>query len=275
MESKRSLLQLFTCSLLWSVTASVSAEPVTPATTDPRAIVRASVDRPTGDKASSTVSLTVHDSLGRERVRAMQQRWIQFEGGTKTLAIFQEPSDVRNTGLLSIDYDGDKDDDQWLYLPSLRKATRVASSNSADSFLGTDLTFADMTTVDPEAYDYTMVKQSVLVDGVDCWLIEAKPRTEKEKKRTGYVKSQLWIDKVSLIAVQSKAWVADGQKVKYMRVTNYKKLSDIWTALSLTVKVLRNNAVESWTTMDVSDVKYGVASVTDALFNVAQLESAH
>ena len=59
--------------------------------------------------------------------------------------IFESPSDVQNTGLLSVDYDGAKDDDQWLYLPSLHKATRISSGDKSGSFMGTDFTYSDMT----------------------------------------------------------------------------------------------------------------------------------
>ena len=74
---------------------------------------------------------------------------MEFDKGTRQLMMFESPADVRNTGMLSIDYkDGNKDDDQWLYLPSLNKSTRISSGDKSGSFMGTDLSYADMTRAD-------------------------------------------------------------------------------------------------------------------------------
>ena len=260
---------------LLGLTAGLASQAaaIEPSETDPRKIAQAVEDRPDGDKGVSHVSLTLVDASGRKRVRKTIQRSLDFADGTKALIFFESPADVRNTGLLSVDYDaGDKDDDQWLYLPSLHKSTRISSADKSGSFMGTDLTFADMTSRDTKAYDYKMLEQSVKVDGEDCWLIEARPKTDKVRKETGYLKSQMWISKSKLMPLQIKAWVIEGKKIKLMKFSNIAQVDGIWVFKKLAVQTRRNNKVESSTLMEISDVKFNQPSVTDDLFSERRLE---
>lgn len=244
-----------------------------PNTTDARAIAKAVEERPTGDRGTAHVTLTLEDSSGRERVRKLRQQSKDFDGGTKTIMFFESPADVRNTGLLSIDYDdGKKEDDQWLYLPSLHKSTRISTSDKSGSFMGTDITYSDMTKKDPDEYDYELIEQSVKVGDEDCWVIEARPRTEKEKKETGYVKTQTWISKSKLMPVQVKAWVSEGKKLKYIKFSNIEKVDGIWIAKRMAVRTVRGKTVESQTLFEMTNVRFNQDSVTDDQFTERRLE---
>ena len=246
---------------------------VPPGETDPRKIAQAVEDRPTGDKGTAKITLTLTDSNGRKRERKLRQQTMDFTDGTKTIMFFESPADVRNTGLLSVDYDkAGKDDDQWLYLPSLHKSTRISTSDKSGSFMGTDITYADMTAKDPDAYDYKMLQQSVKVDGEDCWLIEARPRTDKEKKETGYLKTQTWISKSKLMPVQVKAWVIEGKKLKYIKFSDIAQIDGIWIFKKMAVRTMRNNKVESQTLFLMSDVKFNQPAVSDEQFTQRRLE---
>jgi len=248
-----------------------------PNTTDVKAINAAADAQPEGDNGRNKVTLTLIDSSGRKRVRKTRQMSKKFAGGTKSLMFFESPGDVRNTGLLSVDYDdGNKDDDQWLYLPSLHKSTRISTSDKSGSFMGTDITYADMTKKDIKLYDYKIVQQSVKVDGEDCWVIESRPKTAKEKKETGYLKSHTWLSKSKLVPVQIKTWVIEGKKLKYIQFSGYKvhstKAGKVWSMSKMEVRTVRNKKVESRTIMEMSSVKFDDASVTEDQFTERRLE---
>ena len=167
---------LVSVGLMWPT----SALAIDPGETDPAAIMAAVENRETGDKQVSRLQITIKDKAGRERTRVVQSRTLDFEGGTRQLIIFESPADVRNAGLLSVDFeDGSKSDDQWLWLPSLNKTTRISSNDKSGSFMGTDMSYSDMTKKDPSAYAYTMVDANAEVGGEACWLNEAKPDTEE------------------------------------------------------------------------------------------------
>ena len=189
-------------------TASIS-----PDTTDPKVIMEAVESRLRADRTKARTILRITDGSGRVRERVVRSWGMDRPDGELQLMIFESPADVRNTGLLSVDHkDGNKDDDQWLYLPSLKKATRISSGDKSGSFMGTDLTYADMTRADPAHYQYKLLKQSVQVGGEDCWLIGAKPITAKAKEETGYLKTMVWVSKSKLVTLQVKAWVIEGKR---------------------------------------------------------------
>jgi hypothetical protein len=261
--------------LLGSLTfgLTLTAHALDPNEKDPRKIAEAVENRPSGDRGTMLTTLTLEDASGRQRVRKLRQQALDFPGGTKTLMFFESPADVRNTGLLSIDYDdGHKDDDQWLYLPSQHKSTRISSADKSGSFMGTDITYADMTKKDIDDYDYSVIEQSVKVGDEDCWLIEARPRTEQEKRETGYLKTHTWISKSKLMPMQVKAWVIEGKKLKYMKFTELKQVDGIWVAGKLAVRTMRGDELESQTTMQMQEVKFNQPTVTEDQFSERRLE---
>ncbi|MBD90007.1 MAG: outer membrane lipoprotein-sorting protein [Deltaproteobacteria bacterium] len=249
------------------------AHAVSPTETDPQAIMDAveAIDAP--DKVRSRIAMKVMDGAGRERTRVVQSIAMNFNEGSKQLMLFEEPADVRNTGLLSIDYDdGGQDDDQWLYLPSLKKSTRISSSGKSGSFMGTDLSYSDMTKQDPTHYDYEIVEQSAKVAGEECWLIESRPKTAKAKKETGYIKSHVWVSKAKLTALQIKSWVRKGKKLKYIQFADIKKIGGVWTPHKIMAQTKRGSKVESKTLILFKEYAVNQADVTEARFTQRQLE---
>ena len=240
---------------------------------DPRKIMEKVEGRKTGDKIIAKMTMKITDSSGRSRAREVWLRTMEFEGSKKSSMIFESPADVRNTGLLTVDYDEKgKSDDQWLYLPSLHKSTRISSGEKSGSFMGSDLSYADMSTKDIENYDYKLIKPSVKVGGEECWLIESRPRTDKEKKETGYVKSQVWISKEKFMVLQMKAWVKEGRKNKYLKVSDVKKVNDIWVAHKMSIKTVRRKKVESQTSLKYSVYKMDQKDVKEADFSLRTIE---
>lgn len=258
---------------LAAVGLSSTALAISPDTTDARAIMAAVEERETGDRTTFQMSMTITDKAGRNRTRVVQVRTMRFDGGTKQLILFEEPADLRNAGFLSVDYaDGDRADDQWLYLPSLGKTTRIASADKSSSFMGTDLTYADMTQKDPDDYDYVLLEQSVDVEGTEAWLIGATPRNEQEIKETGYAKSQVWVAKDSLLPIQVKAWVIDGQRYKYTKLGDIREIDGVPVAHEVVVRTVKDGEVESTSTLITSGLKMDDPSVSESDFNEQRLE---
>ena len=240
---------------------------------DPRKIFKAMEDRDQGDKAVARLSMLLVDNSGRKRQRSLMSWRLKFNGGTKQLMIFESPADVRNTGLLSVDYDDpNKDDDHWLYLPALHRATRISGADRSGSFLGTDLSYADLTKRDVDAYDHKLITDSVKVDGEDCWLVESRPKTDKEKSETGYLKTRFWISKSKLIPLQVKAWVEKGQKLKYIKFTDLKNHDGVWLGHTTTVRTMKKDKVESTTIMKFTQVKFNDQSVNESMFSQRRME---
>ncbi len=260
--------------LLTSWTASALAADIKPDETDARKIMTAVIKRDNGDKMTARLKMSVKDSSGSERNRIARSFELDFESGTKRVFMFEDPSDVRNTGFLSVDYDdGKKDDDQFLYLPNLKKTSRIASSAKSGSFMGTDFTYADMTDPDPADYEYKILKQSTKVAGEECWLIAARPVSAKAKEETGYIDSQNWVSKSKLMTVQLKARVRAGKKLKYMKWADIKNVNGVWRSHLLTARIVRNKEVQSESTILYMDLKLGQETVNADIFTQRFLEA--
>jgi outer membrane lipoprotein-sorting protein len=253
--------------------SAATAMALDPKEKDPKKIFQAMEDRDMGDRGVAHVTMTLVDSSGRKRERGLMSWRLKFKGGTKQLMIFESPADVRNTGLLSVDYDdAGKEDDQWLYLPALHRSTRISGADRSGSFLGTDISYADLTKRDVDAYEHKLLEASVKVDGEDCWLVESRPKTDKEKNETGYLKTQFWISKSKLMPMQIKSWVEKGQKLKYLKFTDYKNHEGVWIAHTTSVRTMKNDKVESTTIMKFTSVKFNDTSVDEADFTQRRLE---
>ena len=120
-------------------------------------------DRDDGDNSTSKMKMTLIDKNGKKRVRDLKT-YTKDKGEDKLkLMFFLTPADVRNTGFLTYDYeDSNKDDDQWLYLPELKKVKRIASSDKSSSFMGSDFTYSDMTSRNVDDYTYKIMKEPVV-----------------------------------------------------------------------------------------------------------------
>ena len=243
---------------------------------DARVIMEAVEARDRGDRMSARMRMTITDGSGRQRVRIVQSRSMEFDEGVKQLLIFEKPADVRNTGLLTIDYDeGDKADDQWLYLPSVQKPKRIASDDKSGSFMGSDISYSDMTQADPDDYEYTVVKQSTTVDGEKCWLIEARPKEdvrEKLEQETGYLKTHFWISKSKLVPVQAQMWIKSGRRIKQMKFDDIRLVENAWIPHEIKARTLRGEEVESVTVLEFADVVINDPDVQESDFTLRRLE---
>jgi outer membrane lipoprotein-sorting protein len=253
------------------------AHALDPNTTEPVAVMNAVDLRDDGDRSKSRLTIKIIDKDGRTRERQVASRRLKFKEGNKQVMIFESPADVRGTGLLSVDYDsGALEDQQWLYLPSLHKSTRISSGEKSGSFMGTDLSFSDMTKADPKQYSYKMLKTSVKVkvDGVaeDCWLIESRPNTKKTKEETGYIKSNVWVSKSKMMPVQIKSWIREGKKLKYIKFQSLKQIDGIWIAHKIVARTKKGKKVESATVLQFTDMSFNQPDVNEDLFTLSRLE---
>jgi len=171
------------------------------------------------------------DRRGNVREREMISFSKDYGKDIKSISYFLTPANVRDTALLTWDYDGiEKDDDQWLYLPALKKVRRISSSDRGDYFMGTDFTFEDIkTTPELEDYHWKLIGSETL-DGFDVWVAEAEPRTKKLKKNLGYSKIKYYVRKDIHMYVKVDFWDRKGQELKHLISTGIEEIDGIWTA---------------------------------------------
>ncbi len=189
-------------------------------------------DRPTGEDMKADLSMEIMNSKGKVREREIVQ--IRQDDGDmeKKLMFFTAPSDVKDTGFLSISYDGERDDDQWIYLPALKRVKRIASSNKNDSFMGSDFTYDDMGTRSPDKDTHTMLGTEN-VGGFECYVVESIPKTSnKEFDRTvSYVVKDEWFG-------MKKEYYNEGEKVRELTINEFEKIDGIYVITDMVMKNL-------------------------------------
>jgi hypothetical protein len=111
-----------------------------------RAIMEKLDARDDGKTIEQDMLMVLIDKNGKKRVRDMKSYGKDFGVDEYQIMFFKSPSDVKNTAFLTYDYDdASKDDDQWLYLPALKKVKRIPSADKSGSFMGSDFSYYDMT----------------------------------------------------------------------------------------------------------------------------------
>ncbi|NQU62738.1 MAG: outer membrane lipoprotein-sorting protein [SAR324 cluster bacterium] len=233
-------------------------------------------NRDDGETSISELTMVLIDRRNNQRVRQLKGYRKDFGKDTRTINFFISPADVQNTSFLSYEWDDpNKEDDNWLYLPALRKVKRISSGNKKDSFMGSDFTYADMNGLELTEWDFKFDdKKSVKVNGQDCWVILAEPKTSIKTKvinETGYTKIQYWVQKDILIGVRSKLWEKKGNKVKYFSASEIEKIDGIWTAKKLTMVTKKGNRQEHATVLIFNGIIYN-QGMSDDMFSTQRME---
>lgn len=173
--------------------------------------------------------IVILDVQSKKKENRKLKRFSKKEGSkkTKSLLYFSDPVTIKGAGLLSWKNPGDEN--QWLYVPELKKLTRIASGSRKNYFMGTDFTYADLEGEDLDKNKYTCLKEMKCQQGKSsCYVIEAKPVSEEESRNIGYSKRMLLVDKNELFTLKIVFFDLKGQKLKTAEYANWTKVGKVW-----------------------------------------------
>lgn len=226
--------------------------------------------RDDGKTLEQDMRMTLIDKNGKKRTRNIHSYSKDKGADKQSMMFFKSPADVKNTGFLTYDYDNaSKDDDQWLYLPALKKVKRIPSSDKSASFMGSDFSYFDMTDRNLEEFDFKLLKDSK-VRGKAVWTIEATPRTSKVKKESGYTKTIALIRKDNYVLVRAINFMRNGKK-KYMDVSKMHKQAGIWVTDTMSATTKKGKRTLHKTILRLSNIKLNKA-IKSSIFTSRQLE---
>lgn len=227
--------------------------------------------RDDGDNLTADIMMILIDKKDSERRREIKLFSKDRGEDTLKMQFFLAPADVKDTGFLTIDYSGgEKDDDQWLYLPDLHKTKRIATSDKSSSFMGSDFSYADMTDRVIDEWTYKLLKEDI-VDGKKVWLIEALPASKVIEDRYGYKKSIVFVRQDIFMVVRAIHVLAEGNKVKYQETKNIEKIDGIWVATEMWMKTTRNKRILHRTILKWDNMRFN-QDLEESFFSVRQLE---
>ena len=188
-------------------------------------------DRRSAGYGDSTAHLkmTLRNKQGQTSERQLRIRSLEAADGTKSLCIFDTPHDVRGTILLTHTHK-EADDDQWLYLPALKRVRRIAAKNKSGSFMGSEFSYEDIATQELEKHTYTWLRDEVY-DGNDCFVIERRP---VDAANSGYSRQVAWIGKAEYRTSKVDYYDRKGDLLKTLTCKTHRRYLDrFWRAHEL------------------------------------------
>lgn len=139
---------------------------------------------------TAEMEMVLRNKEGRESGRMIRTRTMETPAdGDKILTIFDSPGDVKGTALLTHSHKVG-DDDQWLFLPALKRVKRISSRNKAGAFMGSEFSYEDLGGREVEKYSYKYLGEEIL-EGHRCFVVERYPR---DTKNSGYSRIVSWVD---------------------------------------------------------------------------------
>lgn len=208
---------------------------------------------------SASIRMESVDDRGRTRTRAMDLRTkIGADDRAKSILVFTGPADIRGMGLLTIEAAGG--DDQKLYLPALGRVQRIAGSKRTERFAGSDFTYEDLGTRDPDQYDVAMARTTP-----DAFVLEARPRSADSQ----YGRIVLTVDRARYVVTKAEHYDRGGDLAKVLTAADFVEVAPgAWRANRLVMEDVQEGRR---TALTFEDRRTGL-DLRDDLFTERQLQ---
>lgn len=222
-------------------------------------------DRGWGD-VTAELEMTLSNRQGQSSTRSLTIKTLEMAAdGDKSLSVFGQPADVAGTAFLSFSHTLEPDQ-QWLYLPALKRVKRISSVNKSGPFLGSEFSFEDLASFEVEKYSYELLREEVL-DGNETYVVRFTPRYEY----SGYSSEIVWVDKKRYIILKVDYFDRKGAPLKSLRFNQYQQyLDQYWRASEFLVV---NQQTGKSTALQWNNYQFRTG-LTDAHFNTNELKRA-
>lgn len=175
---------------------------------------------------SAEAQMILRNAQGQESSRNMTMKALEQEtDGDKRMIVFNDPRDVKGTAFL-VFTKRVGNDDQWLYLPALKRVKRISSKNQSGPFVGSEFAYEDLSSQEVEKYTYKYLRDET-AGGWDSYVIERIPTDEN----SGYTKQVVWVDKAEFRLMKVDYYDRKGELLKTLTADDYKPCGrDFWRA---------------------------------------------
>ncbi len=218
-----------------------------------------------GDQTAK-MKMILRNRHGQESIRLLRTKALEVPGdGDKSLTIFDSPRDVKGTALLSFTH-ALKPDEQWLYLPALKRVKRISSSNKSGPFMGSEFAYEDLTSQEVEKYRYKYLRDEKL-DGRDTFVVERYPAY----KYSGYTRLVTWLDKTMYQPLKIEFYDRKKSLLKTLTFSDYRQYQDkFWRPGKMSMV---NHQTNKSTDLIWSDYRFGTG-LTERDFDRNSLKRA-
>ncbi|MCG6936670.1 MAG: outer membrane lipoprotein-sorting protein [Gammaproteobacteria bacterium] len=201
-----------------------------------------------GDFTANMV-MELRNKQGDVSTRNIRIQTLEVIGdGDKSMSIFDSPADVKGTAFLTYSH-AIKPDEQWLYLPALKRVKRINSKNKSGPFMGSEFAYEDLASQEVEKYTYKYIRDEVF-NGVACFVIERYPAYE----HSGYTRQLVWVNKDKYIPEKIEFYDRKNDLLKTLINSNYQQyLGQYWRASEM---LMENHQTGKSTYLKWTDYKF-------------------
>ena len=197
-----------------------------------------------GDFTASQI-MVLRNKQGKESLRQIRVKILEVDGdGDRSLFVFDRPRDVKGSALL-IHAHKEEADDQWLYLPALKRVKRISSSNRSGSFMGSEFAYEDMSAAEVEKFTYRHLRDEPCGDST-CTVSERIPKDRK----SGYSRQLVWRDRDEFRVRKVEYYDRKDAHLKTLTLGSYERYLDrYWQAGEMTMvnHLTGKSTVLTWT----------------------------
>jgi len=170
--------------------------------------------------------MVLRNRQGQTSTRELRLQALEQEtDGDKRLIVFDEPRDVQGTAFL-VFTKKQGNDDQWLYLPALKRVKRIASKNQSGPFVGSEFAYEDLSSQEVEKYTYKYLRDEE-IEGQGCYVVERYPVDEN----SGYTRQIVWLDQQEYRVLKTEYYDRKGELLKTFVAEGYKSYgANYWRA---------------------------------------------
>jgi hypothetical protein len=183
-------------------------------------------DRSGVTSTQARVAMKLTDKAGSVSDRLLDQYSVGKAGTAKSVIVFQKPANVKDTRFLSVE-NASGPEDRWIWLPAAGKIRRIASSEGGTSFMGTDLSYDDLSAASRSVDADTFVPLGTeTLGGETVYVIEATP---KDLAGSTYSKAVYRVLAEKWLALKIEQYDKKGSLVKINETLAYDKVDGFWT----------------------------------------------
>ena len=233
---------------------------ISKAQSSPREIVEKAEEMRRIDNSIQSVRMTLVSKSGSERVREFELKVRRDEDAVRSHTRFVSPADVAGTAMVIVDHPN-QIDEQLLFVPALRRVTRISGKARSGNFLGSDFSFEDLELSDADAATHSMLSEDA-----SQWVVETIPGDG-----SAYARVVTTIRKADHLPIKIDYFNQKGKAWKTLEVTDTLESSGAtYPKTSVMKDLLRGTR----TRMEVLEYRVDVPKeeLPDALFTQTALE---
>lgn len=250
--------------VLFLLTSSVIVFQLSASQVDAKSVIDKVTATQSHENSALDITLTLIESNGEERERRIQTLTRLNNNNTESITIFLSPASVKQTRFLTLEKNGENE--QWIYLPSLRQSKRISSSEQTGSFMGSDFSYSDMssTTFSSDEATHTYLRTEFINDR-EVYVIESIPFVS-----SSYGKNIVFVDTATYLPIKVELYDKDKTtRLKQLDTKAIDMMDGQWTA---NIMEMTNISTGHKTRIEISQAKYGI-TIPDGYFSIKFLKT--